>query len=162
MILDSKLPGRVLPEHPIGVRLWLSGAIDLGEMLWLAVQVGRWFRVSGLGLGPPVLVLYSVSSPTCTAFRIPYATLPSGGGDIHGIMRTASMEFRPWNSLATIAGPTLPMPRRAMRGFRANSKHIRQSLPGMLAVPFRQTYFKPLRWPLVALQRVECTGVPRS
>ena len=37
LILGSKLPGRVLPEHPIDLRLCLSWVIDLGEMFWLAV-----------------------------------------------------------------------------------------------------------------------------
>ena len=29
LILGSKLPGRVLSENPIDLRLWLSGAVDL-------------------------------------------------------------------------------------------------------------------------------------
>jgi hypothetical protein len=28
----------VLPDHPIDLRLWLAGAVDLGEMFWLAVH----------------------------------------------------------------------------------------------------------------------------
>jgi hypothetical protein len=28
----------MLPEHPIDLRLWLAGAVDLGEMFWLAVE----------------------------------------------------------------------------------------------------------------------------
>ena len=28
----------MVPDHPFEVRLWLSGAVDLGEMLWLAVD----------------------------------------------------------------------------------------------------------------------------
>jgi len=38
IILDIKLPGRVLPEHPTDLRLWLSGAADSGEMFWRAVH----------------------------------------------------------------------------------------------------------------------------
>ena len=39
LILGSKLPGRVLPEcYAINSRLWLSGALDLGEIFWLAVD----------------------------------------------------------------------------------------------------------------------------
>jgi hypothetical protein len=47
----------VLPEHPIDLRLWLAGAVDLSEMFWLAVKkldsalnpcvLG--FRIWGLG-----------------------------------------------------------------------------------------------------------------
>ena len=37
LILGSKSPGRLLSKHPIDVTLWLSGAVDLGEMFWLAV-----------------------------------------------------------------------------------------------------------------------------
>ena len=40
LILGSKLPGRVVPEHRIDLRLWLAAAVDSGEMFWLAVHVG--------------------------------------------------------------------------------------------------------------------------
>jgi len=35
----SKLPWRLRQELPIDLRLWLSGAVDVGEMFWLAEQV---------------------------------------------------------------------------------------------------------------------------
>jgi len=38
LILGSKLPGMVLPEHRIDLRLWLAWAVDLGEMFLLAVK----------------------------------------------------------------------------------------------------------------------------
>ena len=38
LILGTKLSGRVLPELPIDLRLWLSGAVDLCKTFWLAVH----------------------------------------------------------------------------------------------------------------------------
>ena len=49
-VLGSKLPGRVLPEHPIDVRLWLTGAVDLGEIFWLAVDCEYLGRAILVGL----------------------------------------------------------------------------------------------------------------
>jgi len=43
------LPGRVLPEHPIDLRIWVSGAGGLAEMLWLGVSLN--VRLKDL-LGP--------------------------------------------------------------------------------------------------------------
>jgi len=34
----SELPERLLAAHPIDLRLWLSGDVDLGEMLWVVVN----------------------------------------------------------------------------------------------------------------------------
>ena len=41
------MPGRVVPDHPIDIKLWLSGAADLSEMLWLAVYLPHRQRSSG-------------------------------------------------------------------------------------------------------------------
>ena len=38
LILGSKLPGKRLTEHPVDLRLWLPGAVDLREKVWLAVH----------------------------------------------------------------------------------------------------------------------------
>ena len=35
LIGGSKLPGRVVPDYPIDLRLWLS---DSGEIFWLAAK----------------------------------------------------------------------------------------------------------------------------
>ena len=43
-ILGSKLPERVVPEHPADLRLWLPGAADVGDMFWLAVDWSRGVR----------------------------------------------------------------------------------------------------------------------
>ena len=39
LILGSSLP--VLPGHPIDLRRWLAGAVDVGEMFLLAVDPAR-------------------------------------------------------------------------------------------------------------------------
>jgi len=41
------LPGRVLPEHPVDMRLWLAAAVDSGEMFWLAVYSRTHFVLPG-------------------------------------------------------------------------------------------------------------------
>ena len=43
LIPGSKLPERVLPEHPVDVLFCLARVVDLGEMFWQAV-----YRVTSL------------------------------------------------------------------------------------------------------------------
>ena len=39
----------MLPEHTVDLRLWLSGAVGLGVLFWLAVQWGAVACVLGIG-----------------------------------------------------------------------------------------------------------------
>jgi len=75
------------------------------------------------------------------------------------IKKSMSLEYEPSIEVATIPDPILPMSPRAMGGCRASSTHIRQSMPGMLAVDFSQTHLKPISWPLVARQRVQYVSI---
>ena len=49
MILGGMLPGWVLPEHPVDLRFWLSGAVDSGETFWLSVHCRRAMERRGFG-----------------------------------------------------------------------------------------------------------------
>jgi hypothetical protein len=58
LILGSKLPRRVVPDHPVDLGLGLSGAIDLGEMFWLAVYLGWWLVSDSRGGATTYLPTY--------------------------------------------------------------------------------------------------------
>ena len=44
LILGSKVPGRLFSDRPIDLRLWLLGAVHLGEWFWLAVKFIEQFQ----------------------------------------------------------------------------------------------------------------------
>ena len=41
LVLGSKLPWRVVPDHPIDLRTQFSAGVDLSEKFWLRVQYRR-------------------------------------------------------------------------------------------------------------------------
>ena len=44
------LPGRLASDHPVDLRLWLAGAVDLGDVFWLAVELERLESAEGSNL----------------------------------------------------------------------------------------------------------------
>ena len=49
---SSAAIGRMLPEHPVDVMLWLSGAVDFGQMFSVAMYRGTSLMRNSPPLGP--------------------------------------------------------------------------------------------------------------